>query len=52
MVSIVLTYRNRDLETVKRCLVSLKVQTNRAFSVCLVNYGSSENYTFELEKPM
>ncbi|ADF51449.1 glycosyl transferase family 2 [Zunongwangia profunda SM-A87] len=49
MLSIVLTYRNRNLTIVKKCLDSLKNQTNSKFSLYLINYGSSEKYTLELE---
>lgn len=50
MLSLVLTYRDRDLDIVKRCLESLNEQTDQDFRVFLVNYGSSENYTIKLEK--
>ncbi|WBL23191.1 glycosyltransferase family 2 protein [Zunongwangia sp. HRR-M8] len=50
MLSLVLTYRDRDLKIVKRCLESLKVQKDQDFKIFLMNYGSSENYTAELEK--
>jgi len=50
MLSIVLTYRDRKLEIVKRCLASLEIQSDKDFTVFLVNYGSSESFTVELEK--
>ncbi|WP_417887309.1 glycosyltransferase family 2 protein [Zunongwangia sp.] len=50
MLSLVLTYRNRDLEIVKRCLASLKMQTDKAFRVFLINYGSSDTFTVEIER--
>jgi len=44
MITIVLTYRNREINIVKKCLESLKTQTNKEFEVVLVNYGSEEKY--------
>lgn len=41
MITIVLTYRNRELRIVKNCLDSLKAQTNKDFKVVLVDYGSN-----------
>ena len=41
MITIVLTYRNRELRIVKNCLNSLKAQTNTNFKVILVDYGSN-----------
>ena len=49
MLSLVLTYRNRDLKIVKRCLGSLKIQSDQDFKVFLVNYGSSDKFTAEIE---
>lgn len=43
MITVVLTYRNREFNIVKNCLDSLNHQTNKNFSVTLVNYGSTEN---------
>lgn len=40
MISIILTYRNRNLAIVEKCLNSLAGQTNKGFSVVLVDYGS------------
>ena len=45
MITIVLTYRNRDISIVTNCLDSLKHQTNKNFSLVLVNYGSNQTYT-------
>lgn len=42
MITITLTYRNRDLEAVKKCLESLSLQRNMQFKVHFVNYGSPE----------
>lgn len=50
MLSLILTYRDRELEIVKRCLTSLQVQNDQDFKVFLVNYGSSESFTLKLEK--
>ncbi len=50
MTSIVLTYRNRDISVVSKCLTSLKDQTSKDFKVVLVNYGSNEDYTSALNK--
>ncbi len=50
MLSLVLTYRDRELEIIKRCLISLQVQSDKDFKVFLVNYGSSESFTVELEE--
>lgn len=49
MITLVLTYRNRDLRLVKNCLNSLDRQTNKEFKVVLVDYGSVANYRSELE---
>jgi hypothetical protein len=57
MITIVLTYRNRDLSIVKKCLDSLQNQTQKGFGLILVDYGSEavfanqlndlvQNYTF------
>jgi glycosyltransferase involved in cell wall biosynthesis len=57
MTTLVLTYRNRDLNIVKKCLNSLQLQTEKSFEVILVDYGSEAlianqlaefvmNYTF------
>ena len=50
MTTIILTYRNRDLSIVKKCLDSLLVQTSKDFSVVLVDYGSDETFKDELKK--
>lgn len=44
MLTIVLTYRNRDLSIVQRCLDSLAEQTDTDFQLYLVDYGSDANY--------
>lgn len=50
MLTLVLTYRNRDLNVVQKCLDSLQHQTNNNFKVILVDYGSAENYADGLSK--
>lgn len=57
MISIIYPYRDRDLQRIKYSLESLKGQTNKAFKVYFVDYGSEpvhskkvkvllNNYTF------
>ena len=41
LLSVILSYRNRDLERVRRCLDSLANQTMKDFEVLFVDYGSS-----------
>jgi len=48
MTTIILTYRNRELNSVKNCLKSLYNQTNKEFEVVLIDYGSILNYKEEL----
>lgn len=50
MITIVLTYRNRKLGIVKRCFDSLEKQFSKEFNVILVNYGSSDEYTENLNE--
>ena len=45
MLTIILTYRNRDINIVKRCLLSLNQQSNKNFNVIIVDYGSYEEYS-------
>ena len=40
MITVVLTNRNRDLKSVKRCLTSLNNQSNKQFKLVVVDYGS------------
>lgn len=49
MITIALTYRNRELRIVKNCLDSLQNQTQKNFSVFLVDYGSEALYAEQLE---
>lgn len=51
MVTIILTYRNREKAILKNCLDSLQNQNNKDFEVILVNYGSqvkASNFLVEL----
>lgn len=50
MITLILTYRNRDLSIVKRCLDSLKQQISTNFVVYLVDYGSHAEYLEALKK--
>ena len=50
MIAIILTYRNRDLKILKKCLDSLLKQTNKNFKVVLVDYGSIEVYKEKLNQ--
>lgn len=50
MLTLTLTYRNRDLSIVKRCLQSLQEQTHKNFKVVLVDYGSTPQYAKNLER--
>lgn len=50
MITLVLTYRNRDLESVKQCLDSLANQVFSEFVIYLVDYGSNKKYSFGLER--
>lgn len=49
MITIALTYRNRDIRIVKNCLDSLQIQTQKNFSVFFVDYGSEAEYAEQLE---
>jgi glycosyltransferase involved in cell wall biosynthesis len=44
LITLVLTYRNRDLRIVKNCLDSLAEQSYKNFKVILVDYGSDESF--------
>ena len=48
MTTIILTNRNRGLQIVKKCLLSLKQQTVQTFKVLLVDYGSHKTYQEQL----
>ena len=50
MITLVLTYRNRDLRIVKNCLISLGLQSSKDFNVILVDYGSEAIFANPLQK--
>lgn len=50
MITLVLTNRNRNLNTVKICLDSLMKQSNTDFELFFVDYGSNCDYVVNLEK--
>ncbi|MBF4465651.1 glycosyltransferase family 2 protein [Flavobacterium sp. LC2016-12] len=50
MITIVLTNRNRNLKTIKNCFESLYRQSNQEFELFFVDYGSNENYIFNLKQ--
>ena len=50
MISLVLTYRNRDLKIVKKSLDSFKEQSLNLFKVILVDYGSEADFTNSLKE--
>ncbi|MCF6141401.1 glycosyltransferase [Flavobacterium sp. K77] len=49
MVTLVLTNRNRDFRIVKKCLDSLLNQTNDAFELFFIDYGSDSEYVVALK---
>lgn len=49
MITIVLTYRNRELRIVENCFDALAAQTNQSFKVLLVDYGSSPEFSEGLQ---
>ena len=50
MITLVLTYRNRDLRIVKKCLDSLNQQSLHLFHVVLVDYGSEAFFANNLKE--
>ena len=50
MITVVLTFRNRNLHIVKKCLDSLHVQSLKAFKVIIVDYGSESIVTLSLKE--
>ncbi len=50
MITIVLTYRNRALQSLENCLDSLTRQTSKEFKVVLVDYGSILEYEKKLRE--
>ncbi|SNR36556.1 galactosyltransferase-related protein [Lutibacter flavus] len=49
MITLVFTYKNRSIQIVEKCLNSLQYQSNINFQVILVNYGSEQLITKDLE---
>ena len=50
MITLVLTNRNRNLQTVKNCLDSLENQSGNNFELFFVDYGSVGKYIIALEQ--
>lgn len=50
MITLVLTNRNRDFHIVKKCLDSLLHQTNDAFELFFIDYGSDYEYVIVLQE--
>ena len=50
MISIVVGFRNREIERVKRSLDSLAKQTYTDFEIIFVDYGSDTSIATEIEK--
>ena len=48
MTTIILTYRNRKINIIEKCLNSLDLQSVKDFKVILVNYGSLLEYSNSL----
>ena len=50
MITLVLTYRNRDLRIAENCLNSLAGQSVKDFRVILVDYGSDPEFADAIAK--
>jgi glycosyltransferase involved in cell wall biosynthesis len=50
MITILYTYRNRDLVRIKRTLDSLSNQSSQNFEVLFVDYGSQKKLAYEVEQ--
>jgi glycosyltransferase involved in cell wall biosynthesis len=50
MITILYTYRNRDLQRIKRTLHSLSNQSLQNFKVLFVDYGSQKKRAYEVEQ--
>ena len=48
MITILYTYRDKDIKRVKNSLLSLQNQTNQSFEISFVDYGSSSKYGIAL----
>lgn len=51
LISIIIPYRNRETERIRRCLDSLENQTSKEFEVVFLDYGSDYNYVEKI-KPL
>lgn len=49
MITLVLTFRDREISIIEKCLASLFLQSNKEFKIVLVNYGSTKEYSDPLE---
>ncbi|CAM3670502.1 glycosyltransferase family 2 protein [Flavobacterium chungbukense] len=49
MITILYTYRNRNLERIKRSLDSLKKQSNQNFEVLFIDYGSDQDLAIKVK---
>ena len=49
-ISVILSYRDRDIARLQRCLDSLNNQSFKNFQVLFIDYGSSEAYRKPVEK--
>jgi hypothetical protein len=50
MITLVFTYRNRSIYIVEKCLQSLALQTITNFKMVLVNYGSDNGHSQQIEE--
>ncbi|MEN2400349.1 galactosyltransferase-related protein [Flavobacterium sp. MC2016-06] len=50
MITILFTYRNKDLIRVKNCLLSLQNQTVKNFEILFIDYGSQSVYSLALKE--
>ncbi|WJS95129.1 galactosyltransferase-related protein [Flavobacterium johnsoniae] len=50
MITILYTYRNRNLERIKRSLDSLKKQSNQNFEVLFIDYGSEQDLALKVKE--
>jgi hypothetical protein len=50
MITILFTYRDKDITRVKNSLLSLQNQSTDLFEVLFVDYGSQTNYSNSLKE--
>lgn len=50
MITLVFTCRDREINTIERCLNSLLLQSNSDFEIVFVDYGSTINYNEKLNE--